>query len=196
MSLPNINEETGVPYGVISAHSVPHLYDDITTHGEDDSYEEYKKEKLEEIAVCIDEEDRDDAIDSLAAFIKDNSGIYGVEAKTKAHDFIDSLTPFNDRDEGFDSTAEAEELFDDLSLNEVDIDEPSYSYTTGEGEDEEVYHTSFLGGAPLIWVIKSPHVTRARPCSPCVPNAGDLDNLDEGGIECYDVNPEYRTSDE
>ena len=46
---------------------------------------------------------------------------------------------------------------------------------------------SLLGGAPLLWVYKSPHTAKARLCSPCVPNAGDLDNLDEDGYETYTV---------
>lgn len=45
----------------------------------------------------------------------------------------------------------------------------------------------WLGGAPLIIVNESPFVTFANPCSPCVPNAGDLDNLDPDGVECYTV---------
>jgi hypothetical protein len=43
-----------------------------------------------------------------------------------------------------------------------------------------------LGGAPLVFIMESPVIVKARPCSPCVPNAGDLDNLDpDYGIECY-----------
>jgi hypothetical protein len=35
-------------------------------------------------------------------------------------------------------------------------------------------------------VIKSPFYTYARPCSPCVPNAGDLDNAGEDeSTKCY-----------
>jgi len=46
---------------------------------------------------------------------------------------------------------------------------------------------TYLGGAPLVFVIKSPHTTRTRPTSPCVPNAGDLDNKDPHGILAYDL---------
>lgn len=34
-------------------------------------------------------------------------------------------------------------------------------------------------------VIKSPFFTWARQCSPCVPNAGDLDNPEDGGLKTY-----------
>ena len=45
----------------------------------------------------------------------------------------------------------------------------------------------WLGGCPLIIVNESPFITFASPCSPCVPNAGDLDSLDPDGVECYTV---------
>lgn len=59
--------------------------------------------------------------------------------------------------------------------------EDCYSLETGEMKLGMFY----LGGAPLVWVYESPHVTRARLCSPCVPNAGDLDSQDPEGFECY-----------
>lgn len=52
--------------------------------------------------------------------------------------------------------------------------------------------TAWLGGALLVWVFESPHLTKAWLCSACVPNCGDLDSLDEDGEECYDVPPEWR----
>lgn len=69
-----------------------------------------------------------------------------------------------------------------------ECDEPVY-----EGKTDGVkWRTTWLGGAPLLWVFESPHITRARPCSPCVPNAGDLDNLDpEHGVETYTVPAEW-----
>lgn len=70
----------------------------------------------------------------------------------------------------------------------MQIDEP---YIEGECEGVK-YGISHLGGAGLLWVYWSPHTTRARPCSPCVPNAGDLESLDPEGYECYDVPPDWR----
>lgn len=71
--------------------------------------------------------------------------------------------------------------------------------------EEEVYslekdgmklQLSYLGGAPLVWVFESPHKAMVRECSPCVPNAGDLNSKIDGGFECYDVPAEwYRTED-
>lgn len=55
---------------------------------------------------------------------------------------------------------------------------------------------SYLGGAALIFVLESPSTTRARPCSPCVPGAGDLNSKDASGIECYDLIPSWYGADD
>lgn len=43
----------------------------------------------------------------------------------------------------------------------------------------------------IFIVIKSPYFTYARGCSPCVPNAGDLDNPREGGLKTYCLGLEW-----
>ena len=50
---------------------------------------------------------------------------------------------------------------------------------------------SYLGGTPIVWVFESPIVDRARLCSPCVPNAGDLDNRDPNGYDCYSLRQDW-----
>lgn len=80
---------------------------------------------------------------------------------------------------------EAHDIDPDLDYFAEDFDcsEPS-----GTVNHEGLIVTfTWLGGAPLIIVNESPFITFANPCSPCVPNAGDLDNLDPEGIECYAV---------
>ena len=56
-------------------------------------------------------------------------------------------------------------------------------------------HTSSFGGTMLVWVVESPHTTMARQCSPCVPGAGDLHNLDLNGVLCYNVPKDWRIDD-
>lgn len=71
---------------------------------------------------------------------------------------------------------------------EPQIDEP-----TIEGEYEGVkYMISWLGGAPLLWVFRSPYTGSYAQCSPCVPGAGDLETPDEYGVVCYDVPKTWR----
>ena len=73
-------------------------------------------------------------------------------------------------------------------------DEPvvRYTLTDDAGQTTLEVQTTWLGGAQLLWVFKSPYRTKARLCSPCVPGAGDLDNPDPEGVECYDVPPDWR----
>jgi len=44
----NYNEKTGIPYGVLAAQGVPELWDDITTNGDDLTFEAHR----EEVTVC------------------------------------------------------------------------------------------------------------------------------------------------
>lgn len=71
----------------------------------------------------------------------------------------------------------------------IQIDEPTIKGTY-EGVE---YIIGWLGGAPLLWVIKSPYTTFRRLCSPCVPGAVDLDS-DPGptGAHGYDVPATWR----
>lgn len=59
-------------------------------------------------------------------------------------------------------------------------------------EDEDIYEYSKAGyiitNSPslcALFIIKSPYVTNCKYCSPCAPNAGDLDNPLDGGVETY-----------
>lgn len=81
---------------------------------------------------------------------------------------------------------------DDLIDRQLDYETANYS---NDEPNAEIEHDgvklkySWLGGAPLIFVLESSlrtHVTSL--CSPCVPNAGDLDSgWDPDGYECYDL---------
>lgn len=80
-----------------------------------------------------------------------------------------------------------EEAVEDLGNSWMD-DEPVHEYETQQCS----VMTTWLGGAMMVWVFKSPYIVKARLCSPCVPNAGDLDSKDkEDGFDCYDVPPEW-----
>lgn len=82
-----------------------------------------------------------------------------------------------DEDDFDDAFGEALEAFNDSYEGE----EESYRLEK-DGLELEL---SYLGGAPLVWVLKSPRTARVRLCSPCCPNAGDLNSPDEDGVEAY-----------
>lgn len=141
---PNVNPETGIRYGIISANSLDgELVQDLLYYeGEDLSW----KEAEEEIKIAMREE--------------------GVT------------------EEDWDRTL-------DDRLSDVYIDEPIV-----EGECEGVkYRTSWLGGALHFWIFESPRIGLYSECSPCCPNAGDLDSPNDDGVECYDVPEGWRVDE-
>jgi hypothetical protein len=118
---------------------------------------------------------------------------YGyIRADAIFPELFDQLCYTNGKDANYDSAladhlaqkrrehedSESEEEFDedyerDQFAEAYQCDEPIY-----EGQHEGVhYRTSWLGGAQHLWVFRSPVLTKCRPCSPCVPGAGDLDSV-------------------
>lgn len=79
-------------------------------------------------------------------------------------------------------------IVDSYEWDDYQCDESDYEYTDSSGNE---FLLSYLGGTPLIWCIKTSVIVHARPCSPCVPGAGDLDSPDENGIQCYGIPSEY-----
>jgi len=98
---------------------------------------------------------------------------------------------------GFDDEDDRDNWFEgeyEVRSSYLEIEEP-----TIEGEKDGVkYRISWLGGAPLLWVLEGPVGECYRLCSLCVPNAGDLDSGFKAGqflhnrppqtfYECYVV---------
>jgi hypothetical protein len=74
-----------------------------------------------------------------------------------------------------------------------DLDEALDGFNEDYTGEEETYRLekdglelelSYLGGAPMVWVLKSPHTARVRLCSP-----------DESGVEAYTLPPEWFEKD-
>jgi len=81
---------------------------------------------------------------------------------------------------------------DEWKKTNPDCDEQEFA-DDYEGE-EECYsletdgmslELSYLGGAAMVFVLKSSSTTLCSQCSPCVPNAGDLNSQHELGIRAY-----------
>lgn len=84
--------------------------------------------------------------------------------------------------------------WDDYVEDQVDLALDEFSDTYQSSEDVYAgvlngitYRISWLGGAPFLWALQSPEIVGVRSlCSPCIPNAGDLDSgLDPQGYPCY-----------
>jgi hypothetical protein len=139
----NINEKTGIRYGVASQYAIdPEVLDTLWTTALDKACERLYRERIAELQ---------------------QEGLSQEEAEEQAELESDSLFCY------------------------VEPDGQPFEY---EGATVAV---TTLGGAPLVYIIESPVIVKARPCSPCVPNAGDLDNLDpEYGIECYGLPDDWK----
>jgi len=82
------------------------------------------------------------------------------------------------------------EIVNDFWSDNYESDGESWRY-----EDEDVTLTSCLLGA--IMVLESKYYTLAPRCSPCVPNAGDLDSTDSTSekVMTYCLPPKWFTDD-
>lgn len=151
----NINPNTGVAYGVISARSLdPEIIAMIEDNGDNVSEQNAEDEIRREI----------------------NAEIEG--GKLEADAFGDEMEKRIQR---------WHENSDEHVYRYVEYDD--------DGKIEVEVYSTWLGGAQLLYVIQSPHLCSAAPCSPCCPNAGDLDNRYENGdrgVTCYDVPPDWR----
>jgi hypothetical protein len=143
----NINLETGIRFGVISAHSVgPAWYEDAEP--------EYGNPTCPECGGDVEEFNGDE----------------DEEYSTPEYGCVDYAC--HDCKAYFDSS----ETFSDEPMG--------WSY-----EDSEYTLIDCLDSD--IMVIKSPYVTRATFCSPCVPGACSLDSPNPDGPLCYALGPEW-----
>lgn len=186
----NRDPETGVRCGVISVNSLdPDIVHELFygSGAVDISYQEaYAEAKveagrmfdnlLEEANIAAGETDAHMSAHALERFI---------ESWFDNHRPSDPYlgTPY-DRDEYIEQYLH---MFSDC----CQIDEP-----TIQGTYQGVkYQLSTLGGAYLLWALKGPEAWANRLCSPCVPDAADLDGgftltseqrqEEEGDFLCY-----------
>jgi hypothetical protein len=157
----NTHPETGIRYGVIACNSLdPDVYNDLWQNGKDLSYEEAAKDLQAEV-----DNEADDIEEEAAISRGEIDGGPPTEADIER---AFEAKGYPDRESFIDGEFEKR-------AQDIQIDEPVI-----EGEHEGVkYRISWLGGAPLLWVFEGPIGYAERLCSPCVPNAADLD----GGFE-------------
>lgn len=170
----NINPDTGIAYGYISANQMDPdtvqwlLYD----AGTDLSYEEALSDirfDAERAADEIEEECRI-ALEEAGGLTPDEFDSFLERDIEAAYERLG----YAGREDYVDTRVER-------MSDGIQIDEPII-----EGECEGVkYSTSWLGGALHFFIFESPVIAKCRPCSPCVPNAGDLGS--EGDYEAYGV---------
>lgn len=161
---PNTNQETGIPFGVISARSID---SDVFT------------------SLLDNGTDRNQLVSTIQFVVSymEQVGIPVSPDLKKLDVDLQTLQGYADRAEFLASKYDI-----DLECMNMDFVEPC---VFGEADGVR-YMIDQLGGAYLLTVLESPFMAHANKCSPCCPNAGDLDNLNEYGSECYDIHPSWK----
>lgn len=180
----NIDPDTGVAYGYISANALhPDIVQELQDNGTDVYYADAVAEAKREAA-------REWAAKLTAAGVLDLDLYVRLDVETEESDPLDEERLEQVVQQYVESNwdgSDWEQRFHDY----YQPDEPIH-----EGVKDGVkYRTSWLGGALNVFIFESPHITEAaRRASPCVPNAGILDTLD-GDVRAYDVPPEWRDTE-
>lgn len=179
--MPNTNPKTEIPYGTIYLnHLDPEIADALFYGGTNVSIKEAYVDLSNELEAEADE-------------IEEEARIAVVERDGNLPDPTYEAILENEVENAYlrrgygDREAFIEGEFD-KRRDRIEIDEPLI-----EGvRDGVTYSIDWLGGAPLLWVLESPHTGLYQLCSPCVPGAGNLDAPDAFGFTCYDVPNEWR----
>lgn len=169
----NVNAETGIRFTVYSGNKLNQgVFDDLFHHCGVNLSEEAALEELQREINS----DADDIEDECRIALEEAGGLTADEFEHLLEQNIEAAYErlgYQHRGDYVSTRMERESDFQ--------IDEPII-----EGHDDDVsYQITWLGGAPLVWVLKSPHLGKFRLCSPCVPNACDGDNPTEDGYEGY-----------
>jgi hypothetical protein len=161
----NRNPNTNIRYGVIACAS---LDDDVV---EELMYGAQARNLSEEAAA---EEahkqarDRADEVEDLAAQM-----LHERDPLMPVLQFAELLVA--EVEAAYESLghADREDFIDNQLAHQSDyvVEEPTIEGTV----DDVKYEISWLGGAPLLWVLEGPEGVANKLCSPCVPNAADLD---------------------
>jgi hypothetical protein len=179
----NYNPDTGTRFGVIALSSIdPDLANDELWYGpgarnlsEEEALNELRGEARRRFDAAMEDaeagaEDKRLIDDERGDFVYDHvvktlRRHHGMDIASAGHIACDNVEDY------IDWVVERE--------NDFQIDEPII-----EGEYEGVkYRISWLGGAPLLWIIEGPVGFANSLCSPCVPGAADLDS----GFEYTDI---------
>lgn len=204
-NITNRNPQTGIRFGIASAHRHYALLERIQQSGESITAKYWQSEVIGKIRTYL----ADECFETLEDLQKGVKSItedywYGSDVDEIAADIANDLwngghnfgwtEGVRDTEALVESTwglLEAAEIWDRFNPDE----ETHELIIEIDGEIEEHYQTSWMGGAPMIWILKSPETALCRLCSPCAPNAGNLDEPDEDGVTAYAIPQEWRNAD-
>lgn len=160
---PNTNQETGVRLGVIACNNLnPDLVHTLfygsqaTNVSEEEAYAEAKAEAEADYEHLV--EDADESIN--------NSGLIEYDREREREAW------FEIKGHEYDKEIFVERYLDKFNDRCCGIEEPTITGT----HEGVTYQIGWLGGAPILWVFQGPTGNASSLCSPCAPNAADLDS--------------------
>lgn len=160
--IPNVNPKTGIPYGYISSRSLNSDLVDDLLHGNG----------------------------GVKNFV-DHSWNNVIEQTASERGFTKEKPKQGDI-KGWETwLSEAKDFLEGQDPNWGQDIETEESCVSGE-LDGVHYQSSWLGGALNFCITESPVTGSYSQCSPCCPNAGDLDTPNPGGFDVYDVPEDWR----
>ena len=178
---PNVSAE-GIHYGVISQNSVrSEAYEEFFNNGIDLNYESALTEVKQVVRGIIDEgwaDDPEECRGRLKRCIDDR-------CRGNGDDFIECACNPDDEWNTVGAMVAAGEWLDDNFGQYYENDEADYLLVEFENGDYWDGHTPYEEAAVKfkaqwagynLWVLKSPWVRISGQCSPCCPNAGDLNS--------------------
>jgi len=184
MATANVNPVTNIRYGVGEINNYRDLADHIRDNGNDNAYDYFVSEIKASLGMLDDESDSE----QVMAVLGDIYGGYNLASYVK--DILEILSSpsnvikINGLIEAYPVVDELWDLICDDVEYESDNDCQDYTLTDIDG-------TEYRLGSDLIWVFYSPTIVYVESlCSPCVPNAGDLDSgltTQDLGYECYGI---------
>jgi hypothetical protein len=121
---------------------------------------------------------------------------YGMISQNSLADWVMDEIFHNGTNLSYESAWEDYKAEHELTEDSEDIDEHQQEFSDGYYEDDDTYSATIDGVSVQtssfgLWVFHSPRIVKARLCSPCVPNCGDLNNIDANGYECYGLPEEW-----
>jgi len=187
LGMTNIDQETGIRYGVISMHDVLQAWCDS-------SEPQYGDPTCPKCGSVVKEFSRRDYIceDCLTKKCHqlDRSRVVelltGVSIECREDESDEALADAL-RENVMDGTIDEDEVGIKALWSDDCFGGTPLCHTLNDGE----YQASQGGDDSDIFVLKSPYYTRAQFCSPCAPGAGYLRNACDDGPKRYCFGPEW-----
>ena len=172
MSIPNFDPQTQIYYGVIDIKSInPFVaYEEILDPNNSNYTDLDYKESIDQLTAKFDEILPQDSHKLLYQLSKEIVGDHKeLWNKDNLQKIRGILGDFKQIKEQFSEIKDT--LIQEFNDHYETSDQTNFLYDDGEYEIINCFEWAFM-------IIKSPYYTYAPQCSPCVPQAGDLDSID------------------